>query len=68
MGLNNLPGFFLLDLVSCLWQLNAKDIVFCPVHAKSAQKREFLAECACFKDKGVCISHCNFQGLLVHYR
>lgn len=64
MGLNNLPGFFLLDLVSCLWQLSAKDIVFCPVRAENAQKRAFWAECACFKDKGVCISHFNFQGLV----
>ena len=48
----------------CLWQLNANDIAFCPVDARSSQKRAFLAECACFKDKGVCISHFNFQGLV----
>lgn len=53
MSLNNLPGFFLLDLVSGLWQLNAKDTAFCLVDAKSPQKRAFLADCACFKDKGV---------------
>lgn len=53
MSLNNLPGFLLLDLLSCLWQLNAKDIAFCPVDARSSQKRAFLADCACLKDKGV---------------
>jgi hypothetical protein len=53
MGLNNLPGLFLLDIDSCLWQLNVKDITFCPISAKSSQRRTLLTEYACFKDKGV---------------